>query len=952
MKKIGSRIFFVFLMFALSFSFVSAEDEFISPMDAWADSAYSSTYAINNAFDGNTATGWFTKAYPTYPASISFDFGEDVVLSGLDLYIHLNYVPVVFSVYSSDDNDTWNLILSDETVENGAEYVRFDFDNNEGLRFLKIEESSTDFLTYAGAIYEFRGVLGGDGTVGGTTCEDSDGGKDYSIKGTTSGIEWAGTNAVQSEDYCITEGTKAGRLSEFFCSNNQVASESYDCGDEKVCSDGACSEYDATSSYIIEKDFGEIAYEGKGDVSQIADFLIGGLEFVGGEWGHYDSSYTELDVIVVEYSEDIGFEDFYSHVNKEYAGMDFDFDPMEDKGYSLEDGSQVLFVRDYNKYDDLRGFAIWTSMNNYVVFEFAIKDGANTEDAEDALMEYLAKYKTSLVVDEDIFQCSNDYDCPSAIDKYCDGDEAVYSVSYSSCRNSKCEASGGSGYSEYCNHGCLDGECIEKVYPKRTLDSCEDLTDFIKSPYSFEDKYGAVWDSTWNYSYSDTWYYDGKRYPVESSYSHFDYNRQDSDSKFEGYMNFYYRLFSFDTNVTEVLEGVLNDEVENQVCSLIEEDKRVYYLCDNSVLYDQGDFFNKFDSYYSNRGYGTMLWISGNNLIMQSISYAEYYNYGQYFDDDLDRRVYEISMEVRSISDSQGEAFDFLSGLVDNRAQRVNVEDFYYRAPWELYRHLEEDMGVCLSDITGGKDVCVPSWNCMVNPVICPEHGYQTNKCVDLNGCFETKESQQECNPGICSGCTMNKWLGFGWSELYTKCMPYGARFDFAELSGGEDEIPGGSHGGGEATFDVEILNEYSAKITINNSEIGFREYNVWEDNMLNLNLDDSPDIYIKEIVYDESMDGNGKIIFVVKEESNAYCDYDGNIKEQKLKDYDGSWATCQNNFECHSNLCSSGECIELVEIMENLSGFKEIGIKLLCTFSNLFGIQEYDSCIAENLGQ
>ena len=75
-------------------------------------------------------------------------------------------------------------------------------------------------------------------------------------------------------------------------------------------------------------------------------------------------------------------------------------------------------------------------------------------------------------------------------------------------------------------------------------------------------------------------------------------------------------------------------------------------------------------------------------------------------------------------------------------------------------------------------------------------------------------------------------------------------------------------------------------------------------------------------------------------------------MKGQKSKLSDGEWASCQNNYECESNFCSSGECIEITDMISNVSGFKAIGVKVLCTFANLFGVQDYDSCILESLGE
>lgn len=71
-----------------------------------------------------------------------------------------------------------------------------------------------------------------------TSCVDSDGGKNYDVRGVTEGPEWATGKPVSIKDYCITDGEKAGRLAEGFCSNGQVATESIGC--IRGCKDGAC----------------------------------------------------------------------------------------------------------------------------------------------------------------------------------------------------------------------------------------------------------------------------------------------------------------------------------------------------------------------------------------------------------------------------------------------------------------------------------------------------------------------------------------------------------------------------------------------------------------------------------------------------------------------------------------------------------------------------------------
>jgi hypothetical protein len=84
----------------------------------------------------------------------------------------------------------------------------------------------------------------------------------------------------------------------------------------------------------------------------------------------------------------------------------------------------------------------------------------------------------------------------------------------------------------------------------------------------------------------------------------------------------------------------------------------------------------------------------------------------------------------------------------------------------------------------------------------------------------------------------------------------------------------------------------------------------------------------------------------------NSYCDIDGEVKAQRTKDPNNNdWAKCQNNYECESNVCSSGECIELKALAQEAAGFKGSVIKMLCRLSNVFSTDGYNQCLAEYLG-
>lgn len=82
----------------------------------------------------------------------------------------------------------------------------------------------------------------------------------------------------------------------------------------------------------------------------------------------------------------------------------------------------------------------------------------------------------------------------------------------------------------------------------------------------------------------------------------------------------------------------------------------------------------------------------------------------------------------------------------------------------------------------------------------------------------------------------------------------------------------------------------------------------------------------------------------------NAFCDIDGQIKQQKSAQLGGEWAECQNNYECSSNLCSDGVCVELKQIASELKGFKGFLVKMLCKLSNPFSDDGYNQCVSHNI--
>jgi len=86
-------------------------------------------------------------------------------------------------------------------------------------------------------------------------------------------------------------------------------------------------------------------------------------------------------------------------------------------------------------------------------------------------------------------------------------------------------------------------------------------------------------------------------------------------------------------------------------------------------------------------------------------------------------------------------------------------------------------------------------------------------------------------------------------------------------------------------------------------------------------------------------------------ENYNLYCDIDGKLGEQKTVDSQGNWANCQNNYECESNACSSGECIEVTSMISRASGWKNFLSKIICKLGHLFNIENYQQCVIDRIG-
>lgn len=72
-----------------------------------------------------------------------------------------------------------------------------------------------------------------------------------------------------------------------------------------------------------------------------------------------------------------------------------------------------------------------------------------------------------------------------------------------------------------------------------------------------------------------------------------------------------------------------------------------------------------------------------------------------------------------------------------------------------------------------------------------------------------------------------------------------------------------------------------------------------------------------------------------------SYCEKDKLSYAQKISN-----STCNDNYECESNLCSSGICMDIEGAVEEIKGIKSMIVQILCKLSNLLDSKDYEQCV------
>ncbi|MGC9309258.1 MAG: hypothetical protein ACP5D2_01010 [Candidatus Nanoarchaeia archaeon] len=455
-----------------------------------------------------------------------------------------------------------------------------------------------------------------------------------------------------------------------------------------------------------------------------------------------------------------------------------------------------------------------------------------------------------------------------------------------------------------------EGSVSFSWYPYDIIDtfycdlSCNGLVEDIKEPVDvIYGSYGVEYKLSYNDSYMMDIWVKGQQIDVKKYVAN--WYRYSG----EGGQDISYSVFVFNNSDYPIiyLENRMNWEICTSNIIYAGNESEVVYLC------------SYYDEEQSSSTYNRVYWVN-NNYLFEFTS-------GQWQSLDDDTRL-NIKLD------------NFIEKLKDNRYRWANP---YLNYGFENI--LENELSRCGSELEPFTDdrgeECSPCWECKLEPIICPPHGRQKEVCVD-NCCDQTKESTRVCSPGICSGCYMPQWMG----SSVEKCIPYGSRLTKQAIDEDDNiELEEGNF----SDYLLDIVSDEQAEFVLKYDKRNIRYTLVEGETTYIYPLDFGEEQYFMQLDVIEVNDEEGYVLFnvLVAEEFNAYCSLDGEFRRQKR-----DWSRCQNSYECESNLCSGGECVAINAMIQEASGIKVLGVRVLCRLADLLGIEDsYEGCLAEYLG-
>ncbi len=242
-------------------------------------------------------------------------------------------------------------------------------------------------------------------------------------------------------------------------------------------------------------------------------------------------------------------------------------------------------------------------------------------------------------------------------------------------------------------------------------------------------------------------------------------------------------------------------------------------------------------------------------------------------------------------------------------------------------------MAVSLASVIA--EDCTESWQCDYWSE-CSLQGTKMRNCTELNHCNTTMDK-----PPLTRACGVN-------CTVESQCMPWNpcvngkqTRICYQTSSCGAAE---------EKTLEWQpCTNASETSAPINLSADSGAEN---ETNGDGENTEDSEENNLANTV-----DGCGGCSYSGQcyavgeraqlENQSVYCDgYDKKLKAQKMRNLQGKLVVCTNHYECLSNVCSSGKCFDLDELLAKQAGFKARFGKLICKFKALFKPEGYEACL------
>jgi hypothetical protein len=763
------------------------------------------------------------------------------------------------------------------------------------------------------------------------SCNDSDGGLNYSVKGVTAG----------NVDYCPTNDA-INTLVEYTCNNktNNVISNIYIC--PNGCVDGACvrdaievSRCDVLSYETLHalqeyKSLGKSIKYKESDNLKYNDYFV----------VLADKKSTILSISNI----DNGPDSFYNDVLKLTDKINGDV-------YSVnweEEGKGSIWILD-KKYNVMMSGNPGIAKENYIIkiYDNDPKiDIFNCSESSSMCGDGKCSYGQSIYVTSDepkrqfiLNNIEYTLELISASDT-----SANVQISTASSKQTKeiaesstklvngvlvkllnSDESNVKLYADFyvgeniknCNADCFKQDAI-----------CSNLIKEIALPQSFVSEnieYQKYYDSF----YRGTWWIKDKEYPYS------EYHGSWGGSYENKYIQFSYNLLVFDDLGVDV-ESLIMERTNYRVCKAESyfsgEKENKVYICNWDVLNNR----QSLDNYqYKSR---EIIWANNNTAVEM------YIGEGSRFTDE----------EILKLG--QNRMNEFLNDLQDNQQKYVDWE--YFNIDWPLSSRLVDALAKCPSELS--TSTCDPCWSCKTEPLVCPEHGSQKKICTDSCCKKEKIEETFYCSPGICSGCMVPRWTGYSDSD--NVCIPYGTRLSQTNTNPNEKEkIKQGEdlNENGELEYSLKINDANSAHFIFTEASFhGSAEDIIFDGDLYvgsvyELDLSNSEGSIIKFKV-EKIVPGQGEEGYVeisILESFDAYCNYDGMILQQKGLLSDGSWASCQNNYECESNLCSGGECTDINQMIKETGKYKVLGVKILCKLADVLFVQDYDKCIVEYLG-